>query len=60
MQVKNPLDLRRQVAQHLQALLLQDPFLDYKDTTRECDVGTWIVSYETLRGEAVRHHMIYK
>ena len=60
MQVEKPSDLRRQVVRQLQTVLLQDPFLEYKDNTRELDVGTWVVRYEVLRGEDVMRHMIYK
>jgi hypothetical protein len=58
--VKSQTNLRRRVVQELQAMLSQSPFLDYKDTTRELDVGTWVVSHEVLRGEDVKRHMIYK
>jgi hypothetical protein len=61
--VKSPTNLRRRVVQELQAMLLQDSFLDcldYKDSTRELDVGTWVVSHEVLRGEDAKRHMIYK
>ena len=60
MQVKNAAGLRSRVVQQLKTLLLQNPTLDYKDNTREFDVGTWVVRYEVLRGENVMRHMIYK
>jgi hypothetical protein len=58
--VKSPEDLRRRIVQMLQAILLQNPHLKYKDTTRSLDVGSWVMKYDVLKGEDVERHMIYE